>query len=112
MDVAFNQVLGNLLSGPVLLGAAVWAAAAVSLPLIVRGRFGALDLLGGILWAAALVSAQRMLAGPGGEPGGLLLVVVLAAGIAVAVARRLRTANAGTPSVRGGTHGPPAAEGV
>ncbi len=112
LEVAFDQVLGSLLSGPVLLGAGIWAAAAVSLPLIVRGRFGALDLLGGILWAATLVTAQRILAGPGGEPGGLLLVVVLGAAVAVVMARRVRTAHASTPSVRGGTHGPPAAEGV
>jgi hypothetical protein len=96
---ALGNVIGPLLSAPVLLGAAIWALAALALPLFVRGRFGALDLIGGVLWAAALVSANRLLAGSGTEPGGLLLVVVLAAAGAAAVARRAR-ASRGSAAAR------------
>ena len=37
----------------------VWAAFAVLLPLVVRGRWLAVDLLGAGLWAAALIAATR-----------------------------------------------------
>ncbi len=87
---AVGGAIGPLATGSVLLGAAVWALAALSLPLFVRGRFGILDLLGGILWTAALVTADRLLAGPGADPGGLLLVVAMAAATAGMVVRRAR----------------------
>ena len=42
-----------LLSGPSLAPAVVWAAFAMLLPLVVRGRWLAIDLVGAGLWAAA-----------------------------------------------------------
>jgi hypothetical protein len=43
------------LSGPALAPIVIWAAFAVLLPLLVRGRWLAVDLLGAGLWAVALV---------------------------------------------------------
>jgi hypothetical protein len=40
----------------------VWAAFAVLLPLVVRGRWLVVDLLGAGLWAAGLVAAHAALA--------------------------------------------------
>ena len=51
-----------------LLGAAVWAAAAAVLPLVVQGRSLALDLAGAALWAALLVGAQRAVTELAGKP--------------------------------------------
>ena len=42
--------------------AAVWAAFAVLLPLVVRGRWLGFDLFGAGLWALGLVAAQVALA--------------------------------------------------
>jgi hypothetical protein len=52
---AASDALGPLLSGPALAPIAIWAAFAVLLPLVVRGRWLAMDLLGAGLWAVALV---------------------------------------------------------
>jgi eukaryotic-like serine/threonine-protein kinase len=55
---AVSQALGPLLTSPALAPAAVWAALAPLLPLVVRGRFLAIDLVAAGAWAAALVVAQ------------------------------------------------------
>jgi hypothetical protein len=55
---AATDVLSPLASSPALAPAAVWAAFAVVLPLVVRGRFLALDLIGAAAWAAGLVAAH------------------------------------------------------
>jgi serine/threonine protein kinase len=89
------HVLGPLLSLGVLLGAALWAAAAALLPLLVRGRSAALDVLAATVWAAALAVAAPMLdngltahaAQP--SPRGAIVGAVLAGVLAVA-ARALR----------------------
>ena len=97
LSVVARDLVPALLAPPVLLGAAVWAGAALTLPLLVRGRFGALDLLGGIVWAASLVTAQRLLAGPGEGSSGLLLIVVIAAGAVALVLRRWPPRTAARP---------------
>ena len=61
ISAAASDALGPLLSGPALAPAAVWAAFAVLLPLVVRGRWLMVDLLGAGLWAAGLVAAQAAL---------------------------------------------------
>ncbi len=61
ISAAASDALGPLLSGPALAPAVVWAAFAVLLPLVVRGRWLAVDLLGAGLWAAGLVAAQAAL---------------------------------------------------
>ncbi len=50
------HALTHLLSVALLLGAALWALAAVALPWMVRGRSAILDTLAAILWAVALVA--------------------------------------------------------
>ena len=86
------HVIAPLLSLGVLLGAALWAAGAVVLPWMVRGRRAALDVVAATVWAALLASAAPLLIdGPSAHaaPRGLVLGAVLAAGLAVA-ARALR----------------------
>ncbi len=62
ISAAGSDALGPLLSGPALAPALVWAAFAVLLPLVVRGRWLAVDLLGAALWAAGLIAAHIALA--------------------------------------------------
>jgi serine/threonine protein kinase len=95
LDGAAVHVIGPLLSLGVLLGAALWACAAVLLPLIVRGRNAALDAVATIAWAAALVAAEPLLAGglaahsSQPSPRGAILGAVLGGAVALA-ARALR----------------------
>jgi serine/threonine protein kinase len=95
LEVAAVHVIGPLLTLGVLLGAVLWACAAVLLPWIVRGRSATLDVLAATVWAAALVAAEPTLDGGLGshashpDPRGLVLGAVLAALAAVA-ARALR----------------------
>jgi eukaryotic-like serine/threonine-protein kinase len=87
---AFNHVLVPLLSSGVLLGAALWAAAALVLPWLVRGRHAAVDLVAASMWTAALLSAEPLLDHglplvAGQEmPRGALLAAILAGALAVA----------------------------
>lgn len=57
LDGAVEHALRPLLQSGPLVGALVWAAAAVGLPWLVRGRSMALDLLGATAWVALLVAA-------------------------------------------------------
>ena len=56
---AIADALVPLLTSPVLAVAALWALAAMALPLVVRGRSLALDALAAAAWAAAVVAAHR-----------------------------------------------------
>ena len=58
LDAAATDALGPLLTSGVLATALVWAAFAVLLPLVVRGRQLVLDALGAALWATGLIVAQ------------------------------------------------------
>jgi eukaryotic-like serine/threonine-protein kinase len=58
ISAAASDALGPLVSGPALAPAAVWAAFALLLPLVVRGRWLAVDLAGAALWVAALIAAH------------------------------------------------------
>jgi hypothetical protein len=62
LDGAVLDALGPLLTSPALAPALVWAAFAVVLPLLVRGRFLALDVIAAAAWAAGLVAAHAGLA--------------------------------------------------
>ena len=62
ISAAGSDALGPLLSGPALAPALVWAGFAMLLPLMVRGRWLAVDLLGAALWAAGLIAAHIALA--------------------------------------------------
>jgi hypothetical protein len=61
ISAAASDALGPLASGPALAPAAVWATFAVLLPLVVRGRWLAVDLVGAALWAAGLIAAHTAL---------------------------------------------------
>jgi eukaryotic-like serine/threonine-protein kinase len=58
ISAAASDALGPLASGPALAPAAVWAAFAVLLPLVIRGRWLAVDLIGAGLWALGLIVAH------------------------------------------------------
>jgi eukaryotic-like serine/threonine-protein kinase len=95
LDGAFNHVLVPLLGAGVLLGAALWALAALVLPWLVRGRHAALDLVMATMWTAALLTAEPLLdhglplASGQAMPRGALPAALLAGALAVG-ARALR----------------------
>ena len=94
---ALGDVVVPLFDPLVLAGAGLWALAAVTLPVLVRGRVPVLDAVGALIWAAALITALRLLAGPQGEPSGLVIAALAAAGGAVLLARRTRAVAAPRP---------------
>jgi hypothetical protein len=61
ISAAASDAIAPLLSGPALAPAFVWAAFAALLPLVVRGRWLAVDLLGALLWAVGLIAAHAAL---------------------------------------------------
>jgi eukaryotic-like serine/threonine-protein kinase len=61
ISAAASDALGPLVSGPALAPAAVWAAFALLLPLVVRGRWLAVDMMGALLWTAGLIAAHTAL---------------------------------------------------
>jgi hypothetical protein len=78
-----------LVSSGALALAALWAGAAVLLPVLVRGRAFAADAVGASAWAAGLGSAtQAVAAGLSWQPSmrGLVAGAVVAGGLAVALA--------------------------
>ena len=87
VSTALGDVVAPLVDGSVLAGAGVFAAAALVLPLLVRGRAPVLDGLGALIWAAGLISALRLVAG-GSSPPGLLFGALLAAVVAAVLSRR------------------------
>jgi hypothetical protein len=78
---ALTDVVVPLASQGTLALAGLWAAAAVILPFVVRGRLFAVDLVGATAWAAGLGSATQAVA-PGMR--GLVAGAVAAGGLAVA----------------------------
>jgi eukaryotic-like serine/threonine-protein kinase len=90
-----THVLAPVLSVAVLLGAALWAGAAVVLPWIVRGRRMAFDVVGATVWAAALAGATpALVSGVSAQalhpsPRGALLGAIVG-GILALAARALR----------------------
>ena len=80
-----GDVLETLAESGVLLLAPLWAAAAVVLPWLVRGRSLALDVVAASAWAAALASGTAAVAGWAGlaEPRGLAAGAVAAGVLAV-----------------------------
>jgi hypothetical protein len=61
VGVAAPHVLAPVLSVGVLLGALLWASAAVLLPWIVRGRSAALDVVAATAWSATLAAGAPAL---------------------------------------------------
>ena len=58
ISAAASDVLQPLITSTALAPLVVWAAFAVALPLVVRGRWLALDLAGAGVWAIGLIVAQ------------------------------------------------------
>jgi serine/threonine protein kinase len=87
--------LWPLVTGGVLGLAALWAAAAVVLPVVVRGRVLAADVVGATAWAAGLGSATQAIAGAlAWQPAmrGLVAGAVVAGGLALVAAASRRDA--------------------
>jgi eukaryotic-like serine/threonine-protein kinase len=95
LGLSATHVLGPMLSVGVLFGAVLWAAAAMSLPWLVRGRSAPLDAAAAAVWSALVVVATPVLdAGlsahaPHPSPRGAILAAVLGAMLSVA-ARAVR----------------------
>jgi eukaryotic-like serine/threonine-protein kinase len=91
-----GDVLETLLTGGALLLAPVWAAAALVLPWLVRGRSLAVDVVTATTWAAGLGAATGAVAQSAslGEPRGLAAGVVLAGALALIGPRARDTVNA------------------
>jgi tRNA A-37 threonylcarbamoyl transferase component Bud32 len=85
---AVSDVLMPLIDGSVLAAAGIFAAAALVLPVLVRGRTPLLDALGALIWAAGLITTLKLVAGSASPPG-LLFGALLAAAIAAVLARRM-----------------------
>ena len=85
---AISDVLMPLIDGSVLAAAGIFAAAALVLPVLVRGRTPLLDAVGALIWAAGLITTLKLVAG-GSTPPGLLFGPLLAAVIAAVLARRM-----------------------
>jgi hypothetical protein len=89
---ALDNALYPLVNGPALAPVVVFAAMAAVLPLVVRGRYIALDLLAATLWAGALAAALIALGDAlaattaRSEPRGAAAGAVLGALFAVAAA--------------------------
>ncbi len=95
LGAAFQHVLVPMLTVGMLAGVALWAAGALLLPWLVRGRSAMLDVVVATVWSAAMLTAlpllERSLPGAGIHPSprGALLAGVFAGAVAV-VARALR----------------------
>ena len=61
ISAAASDVLEPIATSPALIPVLVWAVFAVTLPLVIRGRWLAVDFLGAGLWALALVVVQAAL---------------------------------------------------
>jgi hypothetical protein len=102
---AAHGVLLALLRSGALAGAPVWAAAALVLPWLVRGRSLLLDLVAAGFWSAALVSATQVAvssaAWPGhaaGQASSATVGAVAAAVVALAPAALCAWRRAGSPA--------------
>lgn len=84
-SAAALDVLGAIVSGGAVLLAAVWAAAALVLPVLVRGVNAAADIAAAAGWAAATAAATDAIAAALALPAprGLVAGAVLAAALAV-----------------------------
>ncbi len=87
-STAISDVLMPLVDGSVLAAAGIFAAAALVLPVLVRGRTPLLDALGALIWAAGLITTLKLVAGSTSPPG-LLFGALLAGAVAAVLSRRL-----------------------
>ena len=66
---AISDVIAPLIDGSVLAAAGIFAAAALVLPVLIRGRTPLLDGLGALIWAAGLITTLKLVAGSTSPPG-------------------------------------------
>jgi membrane protein DedA with SNARE-associated domain len=83
----------------------VWAAGALVLPWLVRGRSVVIDLVAAVIWSAVLVSATRLAVSAAAWPGhgfgpapNATLGAVVAAAVALAPTVLCAWRRAGTPA--------------
>jgi hypothetical protein len=92
LSVAAGDVVGRVLTSGALLLAVIWAAGAVALPWLVRGRSLAADAVAATVWSAGMLTATVALGGWLGRrvaeshPRGAVVGALLAAGLAVVLA--------------------------
>jgi eukaryotic-like serine/threonine-protein kinase len=99
---AISDVLLPLIDGSVLAAAGIFAAAALVLPVLIRGRAPLLDALGALIWAAGLITSLKLVAGASSPPG-LLFGALLAAGVAAVLVRRFGPPGPYTKGTLGGS---------
>jgi hypothetical protein len=97
---AWSEVLIPLLDSGAPLMAAPWAAAAVLLPLLVRGRHPGLDLAAVVVWSVALAVAAAAVASALGLPAGGVTVHGALAGAVLGALIALACAGARPPRSR------------
>jgi hypothetical protein len=101
ISAAASDALGPLVTTPALAPAVVWAAGAVLLALLVRGRWLAVDLLGAAACTAALIAAHVALGDAlaaelaldharGGVAGSIAAALIVLATFHFAAGRELR----------------------
>jgi eukaryotic-like serine/threonine-protein kinase len=103
-SIAISDVVAPLIDGSVLAAAGIFAAAALVLPVLVRGRTPLIDALGALIWAAGLMTTLRLVAGSTSPPG-LLFGALLAGLVAALLSRRLTLGGERTASPSGATVG-------
>jgi eukaryotic-like serine/threonine-protein kinase len=86
-STAITDVVTPLIDGQVLAAAGIFAAAALVLPVLVRGRTPLIDALGALIWAAGLITTLRLVAGSASPPG-LPFGALLAGAVALLLSRR------------------------
>ena len=101
-STAITDVLAPLIDGSVLAAAGIFAAAALVLPVLIRGRTPLLDAVGALIWAAGLITTLKLVAGSASPPG-LLFGALSAAAVAALLSRRLTRGGGGTASPSGVT---------
>ena len=104
VGAAATEVLVPVLAPESVLVALVWAAGALILGALLRGRLVALELLAALIWAAGLLAMHGALAGDAPEPAAAPLTVALVAVALVALWARSTRGAAGSPDVG---RGPP-----
>jgi eukaryotic-like serine/threonine-protein kinase len=95
LSSTLTHVLSPTFTVGLAIGAAVWVAASVILPWVVRGRNAALDVVAAVAWMVALLAAPALLEGAltahplGASPHGAVLGAAFGCAVAIC-ARALR----------------------
>jgi eukaryotic-like serine/threonine-protein kinase len=102
---AARDAIFPTISSLVMVPGAVWAALALALGVMVRGRSAGMDVVGAVLWAVALILSHEWLSDllvgvvPAPGPRGAVAGAVLGAVVAFVAAAALRRRRSETPYV-------------